>query len=85
MTENENPSSAPKYTCGNCLYAWRVGEQPAALCRRFPPSVFQSDLDVKRDESNKITGSNQTLAQFPVVMLGNWCGEHKREKPGAAR
>lgn len=75
----EKPTS--QYSCGNCHYAWIVEGGQAALCRRFPPQVYQSERDIDRDASGKITSPpRQTLAQFPVVMQTNWCGEHRRAK-----
>lgn len=73
-------TSTPKYSCANCLYAYRIEGAPAAFCRRWPPQVTQSDLDIARDALGKVSNLHQTAAQFPIVMLGNWCGEHKKEK-----
>jgi hypothetical protein len=75
------PHQAPKYSCGNCLYAWGIENTPAAMCRRFPPTIHQSELDISRESDGRVVNSRQTLAQFPIVMRANWCGEHKKAKP----
>lgn len=84
-TTDSTPQTGPKYSCGNCLFAWIMENTPAALCRRFPPTIHQSELDIQRDSDGKVLNSHQTLAQFPVVMQGNWCGEHKKAKPQSER
>lgn len=78
MTDDLDTPSLPKYSCGNCRYAWAMEGSAASMCRRYPPSVYQSELDLKRDGTGKIMASSQTLSQFPIVMNANWCGEHKK-------
>lgn len=74
----------PRYRCGNCKYAMEIEGSPFAFCRRFPPTIYQSEREVDRDEKGLVRGVKQTFAQFPVVKDINWCGEHKTRPEGRA-
>lgn len=85
-----NEIAIPQYRCGNCIFAWATPDHSQFLCRRFPPTVYQSEIDIKREPAEnylngvKIVDVRQTLSQFPIVHEMNWCGEHKKSK-GAAK
>lgn len=64
MTYDENRKAG--IGCGTCAF-FTAGKPEAAgtlgLCRRFPPRSLWEDP--------------QTLARFPLVASGAWCGEHQ--------
>lgn len=82
MASNES-GELPKYRCGNCKYMFLPTEgAPAGYCRRYPPTAFFSEPDVQRDDSGRPINVHQTTSQFPIVVVANWCGEHKKmEEP----
>ena len=62
--QQEPAKSAEPAHCGNCSYMVRR-EMREIECHRFPP----------RDRRPQ-----NYLAQWPQVVIGFWCGEHKRKE-----
>lgn len=76
------PSSVePQFCCKNCQYVYLPAENSTqGWCRRFPPSVFQSEVDIKRDDNGMLVNARQTLSQYPLTHSLSWCGEHRKIK-----
>lgn len=77
---------APVQTCGNCFFALvHETDNGYFYCRRYPPQISKADSFVKDGNCKSRIGRNDVkvsinshVAQFPVMISSDWCGEWKQ-------
>lgn len=71
--------SVKKESCAGCRYAHELAAQPAAplgiVCRRYPPTFFQTAMPVPRTPANPQGIALGAASSFPPTAPENWCGE----------
>lgn len=65
-----------KRSCEECsnFSPITIQDDPCGQCRRYPPKIVEV-FNSPSDESN--FDSVSVMSHWPIVSLGDWCGEFK--------